>query len=62
LTNLGIALAGVAQYLLPGNFLIAALGLSFRGRRNAGIYAAAAAEPTHGVSELSWRKFERLLG
>lgn len=62
LTNLGITLAGIAQYLLPGIFLVAALGSFLRSRKNARIYAAAAAEPTHGVADLSWREFERLIG
>jgi len=62
LSNLGSTLAGVAQYLLPGIFLVAALGSFLRGRKNARIFAAAAAEPTHGVADLGWREFERLTG
>lgn len=62
LTNLGSTLAGIAQYLLPGIFLVAALGSFLRSRKTARIYAAAAAEPTHGVADLGWREFERLIG
>jgi len=61
-STVGISLALVGQYLLPGIFLVAALGSFLRSRKNARIYAAAAAEPTHGVADLSWREFERLIG
>jgi len=61
-TNLGISLAGFGQYLLPPLFLVAALGPFLRKRKNERICAAAAAEPVHGVANLSWREFERLIG
>jgi len=62
ITNLGISLAGFGQYLLPPLFLVAALGSFLRKRKNERIHAAAAAEPVHGVANLSWREFERLIG
>ncbi|MDT8321851.1 MAG: restriction endonuclease [Xanthomonadales bacterium] len=61
-SNLGITLAGIGQYLLPGIFLVAALGSFLRSRKNARIYAVAAAEPVRGVADLSWREFESLIG
>ena len=61
LPNLAITLAGVARFLLPPLFLVAAIGSFVSARRNARIFAAAAAEPQHGVASLDWREFERLV-
>ena len=59
--NLAITVAGIARFLLPALFLIAATGSFIRARRSARTFAAAAAEPRHGVANLDWRAFERLV-
>lgn len=61
-SRVGITLAGIGQYLLPALFLGAALGSFLQRRKSAHIFAKAAAEPVHGVADLSWHKFEQLIG
>lgn len=62
ISNVGITLATVGQYLVPPLFLVASLGSFLKQLRISRNFQAFEREPRNGLAKLSWAEFEELVG
>ncbi len=60
--QLWVSLAFFGQIIIPAAFLIGAVVSAIRNRQSQSLFSSAAKNPTTVVNEISWSKFEMLVG